>query len=159
MLFIRIVPHVRCRTIMSQRCQQWLVLVSIWQLLWVLKLLIGNMHLLAFSPCQSLFTCYFVFYFKRNEFIMCLTCYVHYICMTYTDDNKRIINTLRFSHTKLLPQSKYPVLHQGTFGGTGILFLGRLGSRANTEKKGSRPIMSNFLGCFFSCFGQQKFFF
>ena len=32
----------------------------------------------------------------------------------------------------LRPQSKYPVLHQGTFGGTGFLFLDRLGSQANT---------------------------
>ena len=33
------------------------------------------------------------------------------------------------------PQSKYPVLHEGVFVGTGFLFLGRLGSRASTEKK------------------------
>jgi hypothetical protein len=41
-------------------------------------------------------------------------------------------------------------------GGTGFLFLGRLGSRANTEKKGSRPIMSNFLGWFFHVLGVKN---
>ena len=41
-------------------------------------------------------------------------------------------------------QSKYPVLHQRAFDGTGYLFLGRLGSRASTEKKKFGPIMSNF---------------
>ena len=30
------------------------------------------------------------------------------------------------------PQSKYQVLDQGAFGGTGFLFLGRLGSQAST---------------------------
>ena len=55
-----------------------------------------------------------------------------------------------------LPQSKYPVLHQGSFDGTGFLFLGCLGSRANTEKKGSGPIMSSFLGWFFHDFRGKK---
>ena len=32
-------------------------------------------------------------------------------------------------------QTKYPVLHYGTLGGTGFLFLGRLVSRASTEQK------------------------
>ena len=56
-------------------------------------------------------------------------------------------------------QSKYPVLHWGTFNGTGFLFFGRLGSRANTEKKGYGPIMSNFLGWFFHVFRGKKIFF
>jgi hypothetical protein len=34
--------------------------------------------------------------------------------------------------------------------------LGRLGSRANTAKKGSGPIMSNFLGSFFHVFRGKK---
>ena len=59
---------------------------------------------------------------------------------------KQFMNS--FSIVWVFPQSKYPVLHYGTFGGTGFLFLGRLGSRANKEKKGSGPIMSNFLGWF-----------
>ena len=42
-----------------------------------------------------------------------------------------------YYYTTYISQSKYPVLHQETFGGTGFLFLGRLGSRANTEKKGT----------------------
>ena len=42
-----------------------------------------------------------------------------------------------------LSQSKYPVLHQGAFGGMGFLFLGRLGSQASTEKKASGLIISN----------------
>jgi hypothetical protein len=38
----------------------------------------------------------------------------------------------------------------------GFLFLGRLGSRANTEKKESGPIMSSFLGWFFHVFRGKK---
>ena len=34
--------------------------------------------------------------------------------------------------------------------------MGRLGSRANTEKKVSGPIMSNFLGWFFHVLGGKK---
>ena len=48
-------------------------------------------------------------------------------------------------------QSKYPVLYKGAFGGTGFLFLGRLGSRASTEQK-IGPIMSNFWGQFLYVF-------
>ena len=57
-----------------------------------------------------------------------------------------------------LPQSKYPVLHYGAFGGTGFLFLGRLDSQASIEKKGWGPIMSNFLGRFFQVFRVKKLF-
>ena len=56
------------------------------------------------------------------------------------------------------PQSKYPVLHQGTFGGTGFLFLGRLGSRANTEKRFWADYEQLFM-VVFSCSGGQKNFF
>ena len=53
------------------------------------------------------------------------------------------------------PQSKYPVLHEGVFVGTGFLFLGRLGSRASTEKKLGANY-EQFWRAFFSCFGGQK---
>ena len=58
-----------------------------------------------------------------------------------------------------LSQSKYPVLHQGAFGGMGFLFLGRLGSQASTEKKASGLIISNSLGQFFHVFWVKDFFF
>ena len=47
----------------------------------------------------------------------------------------------------------------GAFGGTGFLFLGRFGSRANAEKKGSGLIMSNFLARFFQLFMAKNLFF
>ena len=59
----------------------------------------------------------------------------------------------------VISQSKYPVLQYGAFGGTGFLFLGRFGSRANTEKKGSGLIMSNFLARFFQLFKAKNLFF
>ena len=68
----------------------------------------------------------------------------------------KILQEHSFVQKVVTSQSKYPVLHQGTFGGTGFLSLGRLGSRANTEKKGSGPIMSNFLGWFFHVLGVKK---
>ena len=66
--------------------------------------------------------------------------------------------SLKQPKTRFKPQSKYPVLLYETFSGMGFLFLGRLGSRANTEKKGSGPIMSNFLGWFFRVLGGKIFF-
>ena len=84
-------------------CFHQMASVSIWQHLWVLKFLAGNMLLSAFSPLQPLFTCYFAFYFRRNELIMYN---VHVWRATYYDihlhgyynlHNKWIINILRFS--------------------------------------------------------------
>ena len=45
----------------------------------------------------------------------------------------------------ILAQSEYPVLHYETFGGTG-----------QYRKKGSGPIMSNFLGGFFVFWGAKE---
>ena len=46
---------------------------------------------------------------------------------------------------EIASQSKYPVLHEGVFGGTGFLFLGHLGSQAGLVlKQNWGPIMSNF---------------
>ena len=59
--------------------------------------------------------------------------------------------------TKILvkPQSKYPVLHSGAFGGTGFLFLGHLGSLASTEKIMGADY-EQLLRAVFSCFRGQK---
>ena len=54
------------------------------------------------------------------------------------------------------PQSKYPVLHYRAFGGTGFMFLGRLGSPASALKSWG-PILSNFRGRFFHAFGVKNF--
>jgi hypothetical protein len=66
----------------------------------------------------------------------------------------------------LPPQSKYPVLRQrafggtgfmffGAFGGTGFLFLGRLGSRASTEKNWAN--YEQILRVFFHVTGAKRF--
>ena len=55
-------------------------------------------------------------------------------------------------------QSKYPVLHLGAFGGTGFLFLGRLGSRASIEKKRLGADYEQLLRAVFSSFRGQIFF-
>ena len=52
-------------------------------------------------------------------------------------------------------QSKYPVLHEGAFGGTGFLLLGRLGIRASTEKK-MRADYEHRMGGFFLFSGAKK---
>ena len=54
------------------------------------------------------------------------------------------------------PQSKYPVLHQGAFGGAVFLFLGCLGSGINTEKKKFWADYEQLLRVVFSCFQGQK---
>ena len=54
------------------------------------------------------------------------------------------------------PQSKYPVLHEGVFVGTGFLFLGRLGSRASTEKKVGGQLWAILEGVFFMFWGAKK---
>ena len=59
---------------------------------------------------------------------------------------------------EIASQSKYPVLHEGVFGGTGFLFLGHLGSRASTEKKIFGANYEEILRAVYSCFQGQKFF-
>ena len=52
----------------------------------------------------------------------------------------------------LKTQSKYPVLHLGTFGGTGFYFWAVQAARPIQKKKGSGSIISNFYWWFFHVF-------
>ena len=143
-------------------------------------IIIGHLTLLTLSIHSYLHNCHLnvnhktdnklvdiLIYMRINvyflSFLDILTCIQFSFCQSFQIFRRKFFlprNTITFAITKThkmgQAQSKYPVLHQGTFGGTGFLFLGRLGSRANTEKKGSGPIMNNFLGWFFHVFRGKK---